>query len=139
MEISTFFIEISSSCVDPRLISLVIAEHSIRTLSGEKLKALRKQTHLDQRGFAKLSNNSRETVIKFEKRGKVSSGAKRGITEATRLILALSKIMEPENIANWLTKPNRNYQNKSPMDLIEEGRSDIIWGIIERARQGSFS
>ncbi len=47
--------------------------------------------------------------------------------------------METENVASWLTTPNKNYRDKSPLDLIAEGRSDIIWSIIERARQGSFS
>ena len=117
----------------------MIAQFDTKTLSAEKLKTIRKQARLDQKGFAKLSNNSRETVIKFEKTGKVSAGAKRGLAEALRLIAALSEIMEAENIAGWLTTPNKNYRDKSPLDLIVEGRSDIIWSMIERARQGSFA
>ena len=118
---------------------LMIAELNTKTLNAETLKTIRKQARLDQKGFAKLSNNSRETVIKFEKSGKVSEGAKRGLAEALRLIAALSEIMETENIAAWLTTPNKNYRDTPPLDLIADGRSDIIWGIIERARQGSFA
>lgn len=117
----------------------MIAEFSTKTLDAGKLRTIRKQARLDQKGFAKLSNNSRETVIKFEKSGKVSEGAKRGLAEALRLISALSEIMETENIAGWLTTPNENYAGKAPLDLIAEGRSDIVWGIIERARQGSLA
>ena len=117
----------------------MIAELDPQTLKGADLKALRKQTHLDQRGFATLSNNSRETLIKFEKSGKVSAAAKRGIIEAVTLIIGLSDIMELENIATWLKTPNRGLRNKKPLDIIKEGRSDIIWNMIERARQGSFA
>ena len=47
--------------------------------------------------------------------------------------------MEPKNIASWLTTTNPNLRNKAPLDLIEEGRVDIIWSIIEETRQGTFA
>ncbi|MBK1878783.1 antitoxin Xre/MbcA/ParS toxin-binding domain-containing protein [Pelagicoccus mobilis] len=117
----------------------MIADLDTRKLNATKLKALRKSTSLDQRGFATLSNNSRETVIKFEKTGKVSAPAKRGIVEAVRLVQGLAEIMEPENIATWLKEPNPGLRNKSPIDIIQEGRVDIIWTIIEETRQGTFA
>ncbi|MCH6256448.1 hypothetical protein MLD52_07805 [Puniceicoccaceae bacterium K14] len=117
----------------------MVADLDTTTLNAKALKTIRKAVHLDQRGFARLSNNSRETVIKFEKSGTVSQGAKRNLAEAVRLLAGLSDIMEQKNISLWLTTPNRNYQNKSPLELIEAGRSDIIWSIIERARQSSFA
>ena len=59
--------------------------------------------------------------------------------EAAMLLKGLAEIMEPENVSEWLATPNKNYRNKSPLDLIGSGRSDIIWSMIERARQGSFA
>ena len=117
----------------------MIAEIDIKSLNAKKLKDLRKKTHLDQRRFASLSNNSRETLIKFERTGRVSAAAKRGIVEAATLVVGLSNIMEFGNIAAWLNTPNKGLRNKEPLELIKEGRSDIIWGIIERTRQGSFA
>ncbi|MBD5778784.1 DUF2384 domain-containing protein [Pelagicoccus sp. NFK12] len=117
----------------------MISELDTKPLNAATLKELRKTVQLNQQKFAKLSNNSRETLITFEKTGRVSKGAKRGITEAVRLIEALSEIIEPKNIASWLTTTNPNLRNKSPLDLIEEGRVDIIWSIIEETRQGTFA
>lgn len=110
-----------------------------KPISAKSIKELRKTVKLTQPKFAKLSNNSRETLITFEKSGRISKGAKRGITEAVQLLQALSEIMEPRNISSWLTTTNPNFRNKSPLDLIEEGRVDIIWSIIEETRQGAFA
>lgn len=115
------------------------ADFDTAKLNAAKLKELRKSASLDQRGFATLGNNSRETVIRFEKTGKVSAPAKRGMVEAVRLVQGLAEIMEPQNIATWLKAPNPGLRNQSPLDLIKEGRSDIIWTIIEQTRQGTFA
>ncbi len=112
----------------------------IQALDGDTLKALRHETHINQQRFATLSGNSRETLINFERRKKkISESAKRRIKEAACLILALSEIMDATSIAKWLEEPNPGLREKSPMQLIKEGRVDIIWGIIESTKQGSFA
>ena len=116
-----------------------MVNYDIQNLTAEKLKALRAETGLNQQRFAILSNNSRETLINYEKRKNISKGARRGIIEAAHLIINLSAIMEPINISNWLVAKNEGLQGKSPIDLIKEGRVDIIWSIIEETRRGTFA
>lgn len=83
-----------------------MVDFNVNTPNAAKLKELRKQAHLDQRGFATLSNNSRETIIKFAKDGKVSDAAGRSIAKAARLMLALSQTMESSHNADWLRTPD---------------------------------
>lgn len=50
----------------------------------------------------------------------------------------LSSIMEDKHIDTWLNTPNPSLRDKSPQDLIDEGRVDIIRDIIREVEQGSF-
>ena len=52
--------------------------------------------------------------------------------------LGLVEVMRLEDIMPWLNKPNPNYENKTPLQLMEDGRIDIIHSMIERAKQGTF-
>jgi Protein of unknown function (DUF2384) len=52
------------------------------------------------------------------------------MTEAHRLCEALSQIMPPESVGEWLRTSNLAFAGQTPIRVIESGESDRLWRMI---------
>ena len=62
---------------------------------------------------------------------------KRPYAEAARLYEALSEVVEPAAIGPWFETPNEAFDGFKPMELIERGEIDRLWGMVYRLRTGA--
>ncbi len=69
--------------------------------SGPALQQWRRKVKISRPVYAALSNCSERTLATLEAKTRLSMGKQRKLNEARRLIVGLSEIMEPEDIAPW--------------------------------------
>ena len=70
--------------------------------------------------------------------GRVPSGsAQKRLTEVMRLFDALSELVEPKAIGEWLKKPNPALDGSTPLQVIERGEGDRIWRLIWELQSGN--
>lgn len=68
-----------------------------------------------------------------------SQPAKRRLHEIRRLLDALDEIVNTEGISPWLHEPNRAFDGLRPLQVIELGEIDRLWGMIYEMKAGSVS
>lgn len=61
----------------------------------------------------------------------------RRLTELQRIVDALSDVIDPEVIGQWLTTPNGAFEGSKPLEVIERGEVDRIWRMIFLLRSGT--
>ncbi len=57
--------------------------------------------------------------------------------EVTRLRDALGDVLEDEVLAEWLRRPNKQFDGSTPIEAIERGEIDRIWRMIWQLREGN--
>lgn len=107
--------------------------------SGLALYSWRKTVGLNRPTFARVANVSERTLATYEKRPNLSAPAKAQVTEAVRLVEALSELIPLGELAGWLQTPNPGFDGRSPWQLIETGERDLIWEMIYQTRHGAFA
>lgn len=107
--------------------------------SGVALYSWRKTVGLNRPTFARVANVSERTLASYEKRPQLSAPAKAQVTEAVRLVKALSDLIPMDDLAAWLQTPNPGFDGRSPWQLIETGERDLIWEMIYQSRHGAFA
>ena len=107
--------------------------------SGVALFSWRKTVGLNRPTFARVANVSERTLASYEKRPQLSAPAKAQMTEAVRLVKALSDLIPMGELAAWLRTPNPGFDGRSPWQLIETGERDLIWEMIYQTRHGAFA
>ncbi len=107
--------------------------------SGSALYSWRKTMGLNRPTFAWLANVSERTLATYEKHPQLSAAARVQVTEAVRLIKALSELIPVHILAAWLQTPNPGFDGRSPKELIEAGERDLIWEMIHQTQYGAFA
>ena len=107
--------------------------------SGSALYSWRKSVGLNRSTFAWLASVSERTLATYEKLPQLSAPAKAQVTEAVRLIRALSELIPVQELAVWLQTPNPGFDGRSPRELIEAGERDLVWEMIHQTRHGAFA
>ena len=107
--------------------------------SGPALYSWRKEVGLNRPTFARLVSVSERTLATYEKLPQFSAPAKAQVTEAVRLIKALSEFIPVQELAAWLQTPNPGFDGRSPKELIEAGERDLLWEMVYQTRQGTFA
>ena len=107
--------------------------------SGSALYSWRKSVGLNRSTFAWLASVSERTLATYEKLPQLSAPAKAQVTEAVRLIRALSELIPVQELAVWLQTPNPGFDGRSPKKLIEAGERDLVWEMIYQTRHGAFA
>ena len=107
--------------------------------SGPALYSWRKTVGLNRPTFAWLASVSERTLATYEKLPQFSAPAKAQVTEAVRLIKALSELIPMHQLTAWLQSPNPGFDGRSPKELIEAGERDLLWEMIHQTRHGAFS
>ena len=107
--------------------------------SGSALYSWRKSVGLNRSTFAWLASVSERTLATYEKLPQLSAPAKAQVTEAVRLIKALSELIPISELPAWLQTPNPGFDGRSPKELIEAGERDLLWEMIHQTRHGAFA
>lgn len=58
------------------------------------------------------------------------------LAEIERLRKTLAEIMNPEFIDEWLDTPTASLDNMKPVEVVERGESNRVWGILYHLRSG---
>ncbi len=107
--------------------------------SGIALQAWRKTMGLNRPTFARLANFSERTLATYEKHLQLSAPAVAQVTEAVRLVKALSALIPAGELSEWLQTPNPGFDGRSPRALIERGERDLLWEMIHQTQHGAFA
>ncbi len=91
---------------------------------NESLAALREELDLTQVDVAAALDVTPRTIQNWESRRKAYGKRFRDLRELHDL---LSKYIERDQIATWMGSPNQAFQNRTPRELIREGKTrDLI-------------
>ncbi len=131
----------------PSLIKNVALEQG--TKIELSLKDLRREFALKAQDAARLSGLSLRTwagleaatsnINQPEKNCQLTATSRRSLEETKRLLKALATIMPPRTIGPWLTQPNEYCQGLSPLELVERGQVQHLWGLIYHSQAGDPS
>ena len=117
---------------------LVDFDPSAEIKSGPALQQWRRKVKISRPVYAALSDCSERTLATLEAKTRLSMGKQRKLNEARRLIVGLSEIMEFQNIAPWLKQPNEWFDDRTPLQALEEGKADKIWELIFHTKEGGY-
>jgi len=95
-----------------------------KPVSRDTLAALREDLDLTQVDLAAALDVTPRTVQNWEKHGR---GPERRYRDLKELQGLLSKYIESGQVASWMDSPNETFRNRTPRQLIREGRTrDLI-------------
>jgi uncharacterized protein (DUF2384 family) len=90
--------------------------------------------------FAKMADFSERKLATYEKAATIPRSVRRPIKETVRLIQALRELAgDDAALKDWLRRPNPAFGKRSPLELIANGESDVIWRMVHQIRQGAFA
>jgi DNA-binding transcriptional regulator YiaG len=92
--------------------------------------SLRDKYGITQEEFARIMGYSLRSIAGWEAGRSLTAGAGRKLAETRKLLRALSEIIQPGELANWLRTANPAFKGKSPIQLLEEGNADRLWRMI---------
>jgi hypothetical protein len=124
---------------DMRLPDWKSASRLVTSPRGGKMLALRSQFKLNRDVFARMLPVSTRSLATIEAGGKPSDAVSRRLNELGRVFDALSEVMEPEAIGEWMATPNDAFDGLKPLEVVERGAVDRIWHMIFLLRSGVAS
>ncbi len=98
---------------------------------------IRKQLSLSQPKFARVMGISIRRLADLEKGLAPSEPVRRRITEVGRLQRELAKVIRAEALGVWMDRPNKVFDNRRPIQVIEDGEIDLLWAMIYDLRSGN--
>jgi len=107
--------------------------------SGPALMAWRREKGISRPVFATIANCSERTLATYEKKSHFTPPVERQVGEALRLLKALSEIIPAKELKIWLKAPNKGFGNRSPLHLVTEGESDLLWEMIHQSQQSAYA
>jgi DNA-binding transcriptional regulator YiaG len=112
------------------------APELIASPRGGTMLALRSQLKLKRDIFARMLPISTRSLATIESGETPSEAVTRRLIELQRIVDALSEVMSPETIGEWMTTPNDAFDGLKPLEVIERGEVDRIWQMIFLLRSG---
>jgi hypothetical protein len=106
--------------------------------SGEKMMAWRRGRRINRVTFAKIANCSERKLATYEKEKTLPPTVRRQLTEAARLLNALSEIIPIETLPAWLKEANPGFDDRTPLEVINSGEGDLLWDMVRQTKAGSF-
>ncbi len=87
-----------------------------------------------------MADFSERKLATYEAEAKLPQKVKRPVMETVRLIQALQELAgEESDLKAWLMRPNSAFGETTPLALISEGQSDLLWEMVYQIRQGAFA
>tara|TARA_R110002096_G_scaffold243713_1_gene435831 strand:- start:480 stop:893 length:414 start_codon:yes stop_codon:yes gene_type:complete len=108
--------------------------------SGPALMKWRKDRGITRKLFAEMANCSERTLATCEKADPLPTSMERPVRETVRLIHALQELAgDVKELKGWLEKPNPAFRKMTPLALIKNGESDLLWEMVYQLRLGAFA
>ncbi len=128
----------STNQAEPTTIEIA-GQRGVRvTVAGSRrVLELRQRLGLGREVFGRLVNISTRALAEVESKGLRVEKLERNYLQLSRLIDALSEVIDVNSIGQWLTQANPAFSNSRPLELIERGEIDRIWEMIYRLRSGA--
>lgn len=104
------------------------------TVNGIRLKL-----GMSQMELARMTGYSIRSIASWEGGKPLSESARQKLTETERLRMALSEIIQANEVGAWLRTPNPAFEGQTPIQVIERGESDRIWRMIWQINAGVAS
>jgi len=112
--------------------------HGVRVVyvQGQSKLELRHMLNMRREAFGRLVNVSVRTISAIESNRKMVIKLQRNYTEIKRLCDALSEVVHPDSLGEWLYGPNGAFGGMKPVEVIERGEIDRLWEMFYRLRSG---
>jgi transcriptional regulator with XRE-family HTH domain len=126
----------------PKLASAELAFRKAATPSAEKVLHVRDIRHrlgLSRKLFSRLSGYSERAVAEWEAGKPMSTASIQRLNELARLEDGLNRVMKRGFIPDWLQAPNGAFSGLKPLEVVERGEIDRLWGMIFRLESGTPS
>ena len=110
----------------------------VETTAGKSLR-LRDRLGLNPETFARLVPMSTRNLASVESGKSPSKVVMRHLKELTRVVDALSEVIQEDAIGPWMEEPNDAFGGLKPIEVIERGEVDRIWQMVFYLRSGIVS
>lgn len=98
---------------------------------------IRKGYGVSRLRFHRLSGFSERALANWETGTQTpDENTVRRLVELDRLRQALSRILQPDAIAQWLDTPNEAFGSLKPIEVVERGETDRLWRMIVQLDSG---
>jgi len=121
-----------------RRVNAIRGLHGVRVVSlrGRPKLELRDRLHLTREEFGRLVDVSVRTIAKVESESAKAEGLRRVYLEVKRLCDSLAEVVDDTNLGEWFFTPNKGFSGSKPIEIIERGEIDRLWGMVYRLRSG---
>ncbi len=99
-------------------------------VTGFNVQTFCQRFHLARPDLTRMTGYSLRAVDKWAAGEKPGASAQHRLKELDRLFAALSEIMKPAYVGEWLKAPNDAFDGSTPLQVIERGETDRIWRMI---------
>jgi transcriptional regulator with XRE-family HTH domain len=103
---------------------------------GDRLLELRHLLGMPRERFGRLMGVSVRAIATVEREEGNVEKLRRPYAEVARLYQALSDVVERDAIGPWFETPNEAFGDLKPMEVIERGEIDRLWGMVYRLQSG---
>jgi hypothetical protein len=100
------------------------------------LQHYRSAFNMPQPIVVRLTGYSPRSVAKWSEGVTPSPKQEKALVEMDRLLDALSRVMQPEQVGRWLKSPNHAFGGSTPLQVVERGEIDRIWGMLYDLESG---
>jgi hypothetical protein len=86
--------------------------------------------HLTRAMLSDLTGMTFRSPTKSRRRLSLSQKQEKALSELDRLLVALSRILQPTEIGPWFDRANPAFDGRSPLHLLKDGENDRIWRML---------
>jgi hypothetical protein len=84
----------------------------------------------------RLTGFSPRSVAKWSEGVPPSPKQEKALVEMDRLLDALARVMQPEQVGRWLKTPNPAFDGSTPLQVVERGEIDRLWRMLYDIESG---
>ncbi len=100
------------------------------SMAGVPAAQVRNSWGVSRKTFARMAGFSERALAGWEAGEPVGEPGLRRLRELERLREALARVMRPEFLPQWLDTPNEAFAGLKPLEVVERGEVDRLWGMI---------
>lgn len=119
----------------PALTGFRFAHRGAKDYAG-LLQHYRSEFKMPQPIVVRLTGFSPRSVAKWSEGVPPSPKQEKALVEMDRLLDALARVMQPQQVGQWLKSPNPAFDGSTPLQVVERGESDRIWRMLYDLESG---
>ncbi len=97
---------------------------------------VRAEWGVSRKTFARMTGISERTLAAWEGGATVGEAGQRRLRELERLREALGRVIRGEFLPRWLDIPNQAFGGLKPLEVLERGEADRLWGMVYYLESG---